>query len=84
MEGDERVLPSSHTHTSRTGTFPVPESRDPLGERGTMASLQPKLFILPWALQVDAGRFSGTLVWVTLDFTVGDTAVYCCSATLAR
>lgn len=44
MEGAERVLPSSHTHTSRTETFPLPESRDPLGEKGIMASLQPKLF----------------------------------------
>lgn len=42
VEGAERILPSSHTHTSRTGTIPLPESRDPSGERGILASPQPK------------------------------------------
>lgn len=84
MEGAERVLPSSHPHTSRTETFPLPESRDPVGEKGIMASLQPKPFAPLWALRADAGRFLGTLDWVTLDFPVGDTAGRCCSATLAR
>lgn len=64
MEGAERVLPSSHTHTSRTETFPLPESRDLLGERGSWP-LQPKLLVALWALQADAGRLLGTLFWVT-------------------
>lgn len=38
------------------------------GETGTTASLQPERFI---PLRVDAGRFSGTLVWVTLGLRCG-------------
>lgn len=57
VEGAEGVLPSSHTHTSGTETIPLPESRDALGERGALASLQPKGFIPLWVLQADPGRF---------------------------
>lgn len=70
VEGVERVLPSSHTHTSRAETIPLPESRDPSGERGILASLQPKGVIPLWALQAGPGRFWGALSWVTLDLAV--------------
>lgn len=50
VEGTERVLPSSHTHTSRTETFPLPESRDPLGEKGHYSLFAAKAVHFPSGL----------------------------------
>lgn len=66
VEGAERVLPSSHTHTSRAETIPLPESRDPSGERGILASAAQGSH----SPVGSAGRFWGALSWVTLDLAV--------------
>lgn len=38
VEEAERILPSSHTHTSRTGTFPLPEILCEEGDYGLSAA----------------------------------------------